>query len=618
MVEWGAWAHEFGHQLQYQAGLDMGGWLGHPSGYSSGYDLMDSCYPCHEAPYGLLGSPYVNDNKGSFERWLDTDHVAQVPIPTGGPFADTVTISPLEQNLTTPVKQAIYVPIDSQRYYMVDVRTRMRTDHVGTTNRLNDEGVQIEYVDESASTPMTPCAPPATGGCVKDPVGGTWPYNLWHPGQTFTDTARNIAIQVVAAVGPPGDPTRGYTVTVNRGNPPGHPHLYVIPWLTAPANTYETVDIWVDSSCNGYEVNGFPLRYGRRAGGTVIGSGDDPCLNHENRIYATVHNIGDAASSPTSVQFQVSNPLGVGVTGSWTSLGSVSLPAIAAGGTATVFVPWTPSVTLTPAQIASGHFEFHSCIQVHVGFSSGEIVTSGHDAQENIDIFEARVDPPPSPNAGRLVHVPSMIHNFTLTNPGSRKDLFYENDPHRLYTFSVQSKLPKGWRYQIAGGARQVFLGPGATKTIPVKLIATTGRAGATYNLRVAGITYRWLYNRAVPATNAHYRHFAVGPQNGLTLEEHVVYKSTLTLAVVKHTAAVLEVKGQLVKPRKSTAIAIDYTSPSGAVITHLVKSDAAGIYHDGFKLGQQRRGTWQIRALWQGDTLWSSAVSNTVSTPTG
>jgi len=124
------------------------------------------------------------------------------------------------------VIQVIRIPIDSQRYYMVDARTRQASDQVGTTNRLYDEGVQIEYVDESRATPMTQCAPPATGSCVKDPPGGRWPYNLWHVGQTFTDTSRNIAIRVVAIVGSPSDPGRGFTVTVSRGVPPGHPQRY--------------------------------------------------------------------------------------------------------------------------------------------------------------------------------------------------------------------------------------------------------------------------------------------------------------------------------------------------------------------------------------------------------
>jgi hypothetical protein len=613
-VEWGPWAHEFGHQLQYVAGLDLGGWMGHPSGYSSGYDLMDSCYPCDEAPYGLLGEPFVNDNRGSFEQWLDPSHVATVPAPgSGSPIARTFTLTPLEETIHTPVIQVIRVPIDSQRYYMVDARTRQASDHVGTTNRLYDEGVQIEYVDESRATPMTQCAPPATGSCVKDPPGGRWPYNLWHVGQTFTDTSRNIAIRVVAIVGSPSDPGRGFTVTVNRGVPPGHPQLYIIPWLTSPANSYETVDIWVDSSCNGYEADGYALRYGRRSDGTVVDSGDDPCLNHPNRVYANVHNIGDAASSPTTVHFQVSTPLGVGVTGAWTTIGDVPLPAIPAGGTATVYATWRPTATLTPAQIAAEHLAFHSCIQVQISSSTGEIVTSGHDAQENINTFEARVDPPLSARAGVIVHVPPIRRTFYISNDSKN---FFESDPHRIYTFAVQSQLPPAWRYHIAGDAGQVFLGQGEVRSIPVKIDTGDAQAGFIYKLQVAGITYHWLYNIHVPTTSPEYRHFAVGPQSGVALQAHVVFSSQLTLTVARQTPAQIDIQGKLTAPHNGAPINIDYVSPSGTVTSHLVKSNAAGAYHD--TLAQPRAGTWQIRSLWQGNMLWSSAVSNPVIVTVG
>ena len=43
--------------------------------------------------------------------------------------------------------------------------------------------------------------------------------------------------------------------------------MFIVPWLTPPMNTYETVDIWVDSSCNGYfsDVGAKGLRYGVRS-----------------------------------------------------------------------------------------------------------------------------------------------------------------------------------------------------------------------------------------------------------------------------------------------------------------------------------------------------------------
>ena len=158
----------------------------------------------------------------------------------------------------------------------------------------------------------------------------------------------------------------GFAVTVTRGVPSGHPNLFIVPWLTPPANTYETVDIWVDSSCNGYESDVGPmgLRYGRRPDGTVIGNGDDPCANHENRIYAHVRNTGDAAANNIVVHFQVSDPLGEAVTGQWTEVGQATIPTLAANAATDVYVPWPLTVSLTPDEITQQHFKFHSCIQV--------------------------------------------------------------------------------------------------------------------------------------------------------------------------------------------------------------------------------------------------------------
>src|SRR5205823_8404784 len=151
-----------------------------------------------------------------------------------------------------------------------------------------------------------------------------------------------------------------------------HPDALLVPWLTPPMQTWETVDVWVDSSCNGYEdtVGAKGLRYGRRPDGTVIGNGDDPCASHENRIYAHVRNYGDKPAVDVKVHFKVSSPLGVGITpstsfdevGVATSAKFPALASLATGASTNVYVNWTPAVILTPAQLLSKHFSFHSCV----------------------------------------------------------------------------------------------------------------------------------------------------------------------------------------------------------------------------------------------------------------
>src|SRR4029077_2176053 len=151
LVFWGGWAHEFGHQLQYAAHLSVGGnWNGHPSGYNSGYDLMDSCYPCGQAPFGLLGAPYHNDNRGAFGGWLNASDVFVMPPPTT-PTGMTFTLPALSTQLGNPETQDVEVQLDNKRSFYVDVRTRTGADglQTNTPQGIHDQGVQIEYADDN-------------------------------------------------------------------------------------------------------------------------------------------------------------------------------------------------------------------------------------------------------------------------------------------------------------------------------------------------------------------------------------------------------------------------------------------------------------------------------------
>jgi hypothetical protein len=604
LVKWSGWSHEFGHQLQHAAALAVGGkWNGHPAGYLSGYDLMDSCYPCGQAPYGLLGPPFVNDNRGAFPAWLDAGHVATVPIPTGTPIGQTFVLPPLNPGIATPVVQAVKVPIDDKRYYMVNARARQGADALqrgyGTKLGIFDEGIQIELIDEDADPPVTFCSG-GGAGCVYKVSPPGYPYDLWHPGQTLSDPANQINIRTLNVV------TGGYTVEIDRNVPSGSPNLFITPWLTPPMNTYESVDVWIDSSCNGYEDQGGELRYGRRADGTVVGNGDDPCINHENRIYATIHNIGQVASSPTTVTFQATTPLGVGVTGNWQTVNSAPLPAIAPGDSKTVYVVWTPQATLTPSQIASSHFAFHSCVRVVINQDTGDVVTSNKRAQENIDYFDAVV-----PSGGRPW--PKINRSIAILNQyNERPGLDY--DPHRMYTVRAVSHLPSGWTYTLNGGKPDIFLKPSQRANIAVVIAPTSAPAGQIYSFRADAYTYHWLTNPALPTTDPMFTHFAVGSVGGVELNAHTVNAATLTLTAAPGSNVAV-VGGELRPARPNTTLAIDATNPRGATSTQLVKTDAAGNYKVEIKIPDNlRKGKWQFRSIWQGDMTYASAVSPLVS----
>jgi Bacterial Ig-like domain (group 3)/CARDB len=581
---WGGWSHEFGHQLEYVGGTQTSGqWLGHPSGYNSGYDLMDSCYPCGESSYGLLGKPFVTDARTVFPGWLDAKHVAVVPIPSG-PAGQTFVLPPLTQNVTTPVVQAVEIPIDAQRSYWVNVRERVAADTFQNGVGIHSAGVQIQYTDVNAVFPVTVCRPFESPTCIdKNTDPPNWPYLMWPAGSTFTDASNSITIEVIKAV------SGGFEVTVNRDVPPNHPDLFITPWLTPPENTYETVDIWVDSVCNGYGV----LRYGKRSDGTVIGSGDDPCVNHENRVYATIHNIGSAAAGSTTAQFQVSNPLGVGMTGSWTSLGKATVPAIPAGGSATVFVTWTPTPTLTEAEIMAMHFSFHSCIQVIVAPVAGELVTTNNSAQENIGYFEAVAQ---GTAVSGNYNFPVLHSNFPITNsfPGNSQQ----------YSMRTLSHLPAGWTFKVNGGVRDIQISTGTTTPIPVVITPAPSPVGKTYDLRADALTILTLQNHG----SAHPSWFNAG---GVDLNAHTVLPSAINVAgsvsPPGNTAPTVDVRGALNPAVAGAVVTIDLYSSAGGNFSAQLTVAASGKYSGTFQPGFFPT---NVRVIWQGNMMYESAVA--------
>jgi len=261
-VWWGAWAHEIGHQLEFQYGLFNGAWNGHPGNYSSGYELMDSCYPCDSTSFSLSAPPVVSNIARVFPGWLPSSKVVTIDSSVSGA---TVVLAPLSQDpVTTPAAQAIQVPIAPGKYYMVEARRRLRADSLATAPGIWDEGINIVDVEESRIPPalqVNSCNTSVPGGCVTDCAHdsrcgaccflGTasclrrgdapdycWPYPLWHVGDAFNDVANAIQIRVDSEVGDCSQPTCGYAVTVTRGATSGHPDIYVLPWLTPPMNTW--------------------------------------------------------------------------------------------------------------------------------------------------------------------------------------------------------------------------------------------------------------------------------------------------------------------------------------------------------------------------------------------
>ncbi|MDX6665521.1 MAG: hypothetical protein QOG68_1727, partial [Solirubrobacteraceae bacterium] len=351
-VDWSGFEQEVGHDLQHITGRA----IIHPAGYGDSFNMMDSCYPCSESAFDLAPATVVGGNVAPFPGWLpSTKYSILTPtaaeLATGG--SRTVNLAPVEADpTTTPLAQglkipyaAIDVPVSAterwhgERYYMLSLHRRIRAGAYGPASspRMADEGVEIHEVMESRNPPVQmvpPCEQaPAPVRCVYLPDAAhdgsycdthpsppgprlteCWPYVLWHPGDTYHGLAgTDISFGATTASG-------AQPVIVTRGRASG-PDPFIIPDHSPPMNTAETVDLWIDSSCNGYEysrrghyylrTNPSALRYGRRSaptleGETVVANGDDLCGNHENRIYARIHNAGNGTARDVRVKLGIS------------------------------------------------------------------------------------------------------------------------------------------------------------------------------------------------------------------------------------------------------------------------------------------------------------------------
>jgi hypothetical protein len=366
-------------------------------------------------------------------------------------------------------------------------------------------------------------------------------------------------------------------------------------------STYESLVIWIDSSCNGYEDAGGALRYGRRPDGTVVGNGDDPCVNHPNRVYATIRNIGDAPASAASITFEASDPIGVGVTGGWSNIGMATssafpgLASIPAGGQTTVYVDWNPTVALTPAQLAASRFAFHTCVRVRAGAVSGELVTSNLDGdgeQENIDTFEV--------GAGRSSGSRTAERSFRISNERDK-----ENAGDQTYFFLVDADLPTGWTYEIADGKESVTLRAGEFADIPVRIVSSGALTpGDSWHLKVGAYTMQHLIPPSYVRTDR--TEYLPRLEGGVDFGAQAVEDTHLSLTAA--TGKVLVVDGRLEPPAGEAQITLDYTSERGT-ISRLVKTDAAGAFHDASVSPDGL--TWTVQAIWTGSDSMAAAVSD-------
>ena len=360
---WGRTAHEMGHAFGlYHTHLN----------YNSDFSLMAAGYPSDLIVYSQVFDEVTG--------WFDSSNNQKIISP--GESQTDFIVRPRSLNLVGDF-QSLKVEISSSTYYMVEVvRTQSEDAWV------SDEGVLIYMVDGGKTDEA----------CVdKDSPTGV----LWDVGEKFTDAANSITIEIVEAL------ADGYKIRVN--NNAGSPDLMITPWGAPP---YETPDIWVDSPVNGWDH----YRH-RDSQGNPIGNGDEPWANHENRLCARIHNIGGVDAYGVVVKFYFTEPIGAGNV-VWDYVGETTVD-VAKGSYEEVYVPWTPTMTVTPGQ--SGIVPIHGCGRVEILPLPEETTQSNNNAQENISFFEIVQSEGGGAGFGPLHYV------FRIWNPSEFEKKIYVN-----------------------------------------------------------------------------------------------------------------------------------------------------------------------------------------------
>ncbi len=586
-LRWGRWAHEMGHAFQVAGPA-------HPSNYNNEFELMDSNYPGQTGVFEKL------DNVG-FPGWLPAAKYVTVSSANGG---EELCIYAEEYDpALQPNPQAIKATITGSLYYMISVRERafgdeLNGDFLAPPAGIPDEGVLIERVSEGSDPWVT----------VQGKGGNR--NRLWQVGDRFDSGADGVVIDILRQnASAPNE----FCVKVSYDKRAVQPDVMIAPWTSAPGNTWETTDIWVDSPVNGYGT----FRYGSWSdlrGGTVPrGNGDDPAVNMVNRLYARVRNVGTQTATNIVVRFQITDPPGLGIAGAngWANLGFVDknsfgdLAALAPGATTDVYIEWTPNFPLTQEQIVAGNFNFHTCVRVKIDTVAGETVIGNQDGdreQENINYFQA-ID-----NGGG----PDTVFDSFIT---LRNDDLVDK---KWFSLSYSSTLPGDWVLDVNGGVQGVELNPDETRQIPI-LIKPQGPAvvGSIFGVDVRA-SYQQLLVSDLDPNDKHPADMELG---GARVEARVLLPARIQCEATESGEVIvtgkLEVNEKYLNSRVPLRVVVQGVDGKRRFIPGAVKDDV--VQKDGsfsIDIYSQKERIEEVVCLFAGTDELASAGSGYVRVP--
>ncbi|MBI4310774.1 MAG: hypothetical protein HY681_03240, partial [Chloroflexi bacterium] len=403
-----------------------------------------------------------------------------------------------------------------------------------------------------------------------------------------------------------------YCVRVQYNSKANQPDVMLERWTQPPGDTWETTDIWVDSPVNGYGTYRYGMWNDLSGNAVPVGNGDDPAIGQVNRLYARVRNVGTSAATNVVVNWEITDPPGVGIAGAngWAAVGSANSAAfpglanIAAGSFVDVYVEWTPNFAVSPADLAAGTFSFHTCVRVKLNAVAGELVLGNQDGdgeQENISYFQA------APAAGGPVYDKFIrLRNDSLV-------------ARKFFDLSYKSNLPAAWVLEVNGGVTGVELMPGEVKDIPI-FIKPQGPAvvGSKFGVDVQAASFRSLPNDKKP-TDRHPEYKKLG---GVHVEARVLTPVKVACNAKKDGSKVvvtgrLEVKdfAKYYNKKKPLKVMIEGVTASGKFIpasSAVVIVDSKGNFRGSFALNEKDPSAKAV-CLFAGTTELASASSGLI-----
>lgn len=390
-----------------------------------------------------------------------------------------------------------------------------------------------------------------------------WPFDIY-PKRTLNE-------QKELASGAPAhkpDPTIEITYTgVNAGPPESYnvkvkvkaeeqPDPKITPWGAPP---WESSDIWIDSEKEGG---------GWDDPATALpkpGNGESAWVNHVNRVYARITNIGAGDATGIKVHFKVNIPGGIGDAGQFIDLPIPASVDIPAGELRNIYAEWTPTV------------DSHTCIKVEIEHIPGEKDIYNNSAQENVHDFYTGTASPWKP-----VKFPVRVAN--PFNETRRVDLEING-------------LQQGWKAHFAN--KWVILEPKTFKTVDVTITPPADAKPCTQLvLDVYGMTQIDDFIQVYGGLNP-----IIHLSNPIEFQRLAVKK--YKAPVDKKTpytpyGQLYQLIGVTSPILKNVEIAIILTDPQGKDNVQFATTDESGFFESLFSANQP--GTWAVQTYYAGD----------------